>query len=119
MLFFPTWHYTGLSTKEEHTTRSLKLQLLQMIDLPQYVLCVCVSICSQFCACRSGLFPIIKLEQNPFSPELCAYVRIFTAPLKVLQHLISDGTSSIKLKSTCWERDDLRALDFLEKRYIL
>ena len=69
--------------------------------------------------CSSGPFYLVK-EANPFSPDLVAFVRIFTADLHTLQ-LFKAGTTQLesKLKSTEWHPRDNKVFEFLENRYDL
>lgn len=66
---------------------------------------------------RSGSFFLFKSEGNPFSPDLQAFVRIFTAPLNVLERLLDEKeTLQSYVKNCSWQEGDLKALEFLEKR---
>lgn len=72
-----------------------------------------------FCDCRSGLFDVTKSTENPFSPELCAFVRIFTADSDKLEKLCSDKNPlQVEIKDTKWKPDDLCVLEFLNKRHV-
>lgn len=69
--------------------------------------------------CRSGSFFLFKSEGNPFSPDLQAFVRIFTAPLDMLEKLLDEKeTLQSNVKNSSWQEGDLKALEFLEKRLV-
>ena len=54
----------------------------------------------------------------PFSPQLRAFVRVFTASPMDLQRYASLGDSKLRdvLADMQWDQTDTKALDFLEKR---
>lgn len=67
--------------------------------------------------CRSGIFLITKSRECPFSTDLLAFVRIFTAPLNILEKLLQEKEALCNFKDTHLHVEDLKALEFLENRY--
>lgn len=67
--------------------------------------------------CRSGIFLLTKSRECPFSADLLAFVRIFTAPLSILEGLLQEKKSLGNLRDLQLQPEDSKALEFIEKRY--
>lgn len=63
------------------------------------------------------MFLLVKSNDCPFSADMLAFVRIFTAPLNILEELLKEETTLDNLRNMQFQTDDLKALEFIEKRY--
>ena len=66
---------------------------------------------------RSGQFMVL-FDDVPFSLELVAFVRLFTASPEQLKYWEGLDNDKVKedLTRKVWETKDIKALEFLEKR---
>ena len=70
--------------------------------------------------CSPGQFPV-RSGLTPFSPELIGFTRVFTASLELLKEwmeLKDDKQLQKTLTSDKLEYRDIKALEFLQNRYM-
>lgn len=67
---------------------------------------------------RTGLFKLAISEDQPFSADMLAFVRIFTASLNTLEVWLQDKKAPDNLRNVCLTKEDTKPLEFLEKRYV-
>ena len=105
---------------EDEATKLLRMEILQKISLPVYAHLSCSPDLwgEMFCMfCRSGMFLLVKSKDCPFSADMLAFVRIFSAPLNILEGLLKEKTALDNLRNMQFQMEDLKALEFIEKRY--